>query len=385
MKTLKIMVAALVALLADSPVLADVLTGRGNAACEAAAAYSDQHRGIGILVMRDGQVVCEAYGDPADRDRPHPIHSGTKSFTGAMAILAEADGLLQLDEPVSRTITEWAGDDRRSITIRQLLSLVAGFETPVGNPPSFAAAIALRPVVAPETRFIYGPAPFQIFGEVMRRKLIAHGQDGDPSAWLQRRLFAPLGLEVGAWRRTAGGDPMLSQGMALTAANWARFGEWVRLGGRVGSRQIAPESELAAFRQGSATFPGYGLTWWLPGRLVALPPDQSPARFAERLDYSGATFVPADLIMAGGAGGQRMYVSRSCRVTIVRFARFNLEAAMQARRGPDGNLVRGPNAQEDGAGRSSDGAAWSDPEFLRAALRAALANQASTATEGCAQ
>ena len=61
------------------------------------------------------------------------------------------------------------------------------------------------------------------------------------------------------------------------------------------------------------------------------------------------------------------------------------QAAMQARRGPDGNLVRGPNAQEDGAGRSSDGAAWSDPEFLRAALRAALANQASTATEGCAQ
>jgi CubicO group peptidase (beta-lactamase class C family) len=376
--------AALAALFATAPARADVLTGGGNPACAAAAAYSDAHRGIGILVMRDGGVVCEAYADPAERDRPHAIHSGTKSFTGAMAVLAEADGLLQLDEPVSRTIPEWANDDRRTITIRQLLSLVSGIATPVGVPPSFSAAIALTPGAAPGTRFSYGPAPFQIFGEVMRRKLVAHGEDGDPSAWLRRRLLVPLGIEVGSWRRTASGDPMLSQGMMLTAANWARFGEWVRLGGRAGGRQIIPEAELDAFHQGSTVFAGYGLTWWLPGRLVTLPPDRSPTRFETRLDYAGATFIPADLIMAGGAGGQRLYVSRSCRVTIVRLARFDLAAALRARRDRNGNLVRGQGV-EDGTGRASDGTVWSDREFLRNALRAALANQPSTAVEGCSQ
>lgn len=380
----KFMFAALAALFAGAPAFAEVLTGGDNPACGTAAAYSDQHQGIGILVMREGRVVCEAYGDPAERDRPHPIHSGTKSFTGAMAILAEADGLLSLDEPVSQTITEWAHDDRRSITIRQLLSLVGGFETPVGTPPSFSAAIALTPRTAPGTHFSYGPGPFQIFGEVMRRKLVARGEDGDPSAWLQRRLLAPLGIELGAWRRTRDGDPMLSQGMALTGANWARFGEWVRLGGRAGATQIVPEALLAAFHQGSTVFPGYALTWWLPGRLVALPPGETPARFTQRLGYAGATYVPADLIMAGGAGGQRMYVSRSCGVTIVRFARFNLEAAMRSRQGREWD-ADGAQAAEDGVGRASDGTAWSDPQFLRLALQAAVGPQPSTTVEGCSQ
>jgi CubicO group peptidase (beta-lactamase class C family) len=385
MRKTKFMAAALVALFGSAPAFAGILIGGDNPACAAAAAYSDQHRGIGILVMREGRVVCEAYGDVAERDRPHPIHSGTKSFTGAMAVLAEADGLLQLDEPVSQTITEWAQDERRSITIRQLLSLVGGFETPVGTPPSFSAAITLTPRSAPGSRFSYGPAPFQIFGEVMRRKLVARGEDGDPSAWLQRRLLAPLGIEMGPWRRTPSGDPMLSQGMQLTGANWARFGEWVRVGGRVGSRQIIPERALAAFHQGSTVFPGYALTWWQPGRLVALPADRTPARFAERLEYAGATYVPADLIMAGGAGGQRMYVSRSCGVTIVRFARFDLQAAMQARRGRDLNAAGNQAANEDGIGRASDGTTWSDPAFLRLALQAAVGRQPSTAVRGCSQ
>ena len=77
-------------------------------------------RGDAVLVMLEGRVVFEDYPDNGSANRTHLLASGTKSFAGVMAIAAEQDGLLTLDEPVSRTIPEWANDSQRaSISIRQ--------------------------------------------------------------------------------------------------------------------------------------------------------------------------------------------------------------------------------------------------------------------------
>ena len=317
-------------------------------ACAAAAAYSDAHRGRAVLILKDGRPVCEAYAAGTSAEDAHPLYSGTKSFAGAMAVLAAQDGLLDLDEPVSATLPEWRdGTDRQKITILHLLTLSSGIESVVGRPPDYAQAVELRPVAAPGTRFAYGPAAFQIFGEVMRRKLAARGMKADPAEWLLQRLLTPAGIRVGQWRRTPEGNPLLPQGLALTARDWARFGEWVRRDGVIDGKAALAPQRLAAFHEPSSAFPGYGLTWWLPAKLQALAPDRMP-RAVGRLDFAAAGALPDDLLMAAGAGDQRLYVSKRLGITVVRLAQLSLADASAARAAAEG---------------------WSDGAFLRLAFQ----------------
>jgi len=67
------------------------------------------------------------------------------------------------------------------------------------------------------------------------------------------------------------------------------------------------------------------------------------------LGAHGAEFPP-DLVLAGGAGDQRLYVIPSKKLTIVRLASFTLRDALIERR---------------------EGKTWSDTAFLKAVLSGA--------------
>src|SRR3954451_3873219 len=54
-----------------------------------------------IMVVRHGQVVAEGWWAPYSADRPHLLHSLTKSFTAIAVGLAVADGLLS---PADRVV-----------------------------------------------------------------------------------------------------------------------------------------------------------------------------------------------------------------------------------------------------------------------------------------
>lgn len=91
--------------------------------CLAAADYSAEQNGYSFLVMHDGEILFERYDQGWTPDTPYRLASGTKSFSGVMLAAAVQDGLLSVDEPVSKTIAEWKADPRLSrITIRELLS-----------------------------------------------------------------------------------------------------------------------------------------------------------------------------------------------------------------------------------------------------------------------
>lgn len=301
----------------------------------AAAEYSAARRGVSFMVMRRGEIVFEDYPNGGGAARGWELASGTKSFTGVMAAAAVQDGLLSWDEPAAEALPEWRGDERRRITIRDLLSLTSGIGGGrVARPPNYADAVAQRPTAAPGERFEYSALPFQAFGEIMRRKT-----NGDPLAYLQRRVFDPLEIEPTHWRRGSDGNPHMPSGAGLTARNWARFGLSVLRGGegRVDRRALAQCFEP------SRANPGYGLSWWLwrdglipPGRAMGVDIDTS---LTERF---GA------ISMAAGAGNQRLYLLPQRDLIVVRQATGIMQALMRRDRGP----------------------AWSDAEFLRLVLEA---------------
>ncbi|MBO1437957.1 serine hydrolase [Meiothermus sp. CFH 77666] len=288
-----------------------------------AATYSAQNRGISLLVMVDGQIVFEDYPGRGSPTRAHELASGTKSFCGVMAVAAAQDGLLSLDEPLAQTLTEWQGDPLRSqITLRQLLHLTSGIPGgTLARPPTYQAAILTPAEAPPDTRFSYGPIPFQIFGELMRRKL-----KGDPLQYLQRRLFEPIGLEYAFWRRGSDGNPHLPSGAFLTARNWARFGELVRNEGVWQGQRVVDTALLEKCFEPSRVNPIYGLTWWL-GRPISPAERAAIGRVGQDIDtLAGSPGLPDDLAVAAGAGDQRLYISRKLRLVVVRQAEGIVES-----------------------------------------------------------
>ncbi len=275
-----------------------------EARCQAAESYNNTHSGHALLVLYDGRIVHETYHAGWTAEKPHGIASGTKSFWGPLAAAAVDDGLLTLDERAAETLTAWRDDPRKSrITLRMLLSFSSGLEPnvvtsldEVNRTDVYAAATAVEAVADPGTTWSYGPTHHSVFAEILRRKLAPRGES--VRAYLDRRLLEPLDIRIATWQTDHAGQPLTSSGVELTARDWAKWGEFIRLGGVTSQgRRLISEAALAECFKGGA-FPLYGLGWWL-GAFEAELPD--------------------DFKMAAGAGKQQLYVIPSQRLTIVRF------------------------------------------------------------------
>lgn len=377
-----------------------------RAACEEAAAYSERFGGRALLVLRRGEVVFERYGDGWDAARRHPLASGTKSFVGVIAAAAVEDGLIEWDAPVSRWIVEWApqpppggaegaspaaASPRERITVRQLLDLSSGLDPSEatlgaagGGPLSrdlgddrlergralprqqqpadkYAASVSVELAAPPGERFAYGPSHFMLFGEVMNRALRAaheeQGGSGQPrsiESYLDARILQPIGLGgvTRGWGRDRAGNLAIPGGALLTAREWAKFGEFVRRGGRATGTDgeeivVVGEQFLQRCFEPSAANPAYGLTWWLPSRSAEAvevadgvrPPQREAAgrplrdrlrdrlreaqtnRTIEVVDPASGEARPLEIWMAAGLGKQRLLIVPGLELVVVRFGR----------------------------------------------------------------
>ncbi len=266
---------------------------------EAAAAYAERHVLHALFVQQGGHMLLIRYGEGYDARRAHAIYSGTKSFWGPLAVAAQEDGLLELDEPVARTVPEWAQDALKArVTLRELLQLTSGigFGGLGALVPTFDRALAVPLKDEPGTRFTYGGIPLQVFGAVLARKLAERGRS--PQQYLRERILAPIGLQIESWRTLEDGTQPLPTGASLTAREWVKFGRFVCNGGKWKGANVVAASSLARCFQGSAPNPRYGLGWWL-SPLPALP----------------------DLVYASGSGGQALYVIPSLDAVVVKFGK----------------------------------------------------------------
>ena len=240
--------------------------------------------------------MLERYGGGYDAAKPHALYSGTKSFWGVLAVIAQDEGILDLDEPVAKTEPAWGDAARARVTLRSLLQLTSGigFGGLGSAVPTYDKALATELGDEPGAKFTYGGIPLQVFGAVLARKLA--GRDLTPHAYLHERILDPIGLRVASWRTLRDGAQPLPTGAFVAAREWLKYGVLVRDRGRWGDRVIVREASLARCFEGSTANARYGLGWWL-SPLPAHP----------------------DVVYASGAGGQAMYVIPSADAVVVRF------------------------------------------------------------------
>ena len=186
--------------------MAELLTAAGLAQLHKVAAGhvgDDQIPGLVALIARGDQAHAEvlgslAIGGPAmRRDSLFRIASLTKPVTGVATLALAAEGLLRLDEPVHRLLSELANrrvlrrmdgplDDtvpaRRAITVRDVLNYTFGF----GDVWEMFFAAEPWPVVAASNRLrlaTLGPPDL--------------GNQPDPDTWIAGLGSLPLLAQPG--------------------------------------------------------------------------------------------------------------------------------------------------------------------------------------------
>jgi CubicO group peptidase (beta-lactamase class C family) len=278
-----------------------------------------------FLVWRKGAIEHEWYGPGHSAETRADTASMHKSVLGLLFGQALADKVIpSLDTPVSRWITEWAGDARGRITLRQLLQMASGlaplkFDMAPGSGWSRAlhgADSTQAPLNAtladtPGQTFNYASTVSQLLGLVLER---ATGQRY--AQYLSKRLWQPLGAaDAHVALDRPGGLARTSSALLAKPEDWLRVGLLFVDRGRVDGRAVVDARWLDAMAAASPANANYGLHLWRASphaaqrRYNSTAPVGVPAR---------EPFLAEDMVFFDGAGAQRVYASPREKLVIVR-------------------------------------------------------------------
>lgn len=283
-----------------------------------------------VVVMKDGRIIAERYGEGYGPQTRLISWSMAKSVTGVMIGLLVSDGRLRLDETAPVPAWQRSGDPRGEITLRQLLQMRSGLRHSEAIEPVYAsdevrmlfldgrddmAAYAeAQPLEAePGSTFEYSTASTVILADLAARALT---DSADPETrrkavadYLRTRLFEPVGMGSMVPEFDAAGTLIGGSMIHGTARDWARFGEFLRHGGAVKGAQVVPRGWIEFMVKPSPRNKGYGAQVWLnrpqsDDRIVLFPGR-----------------APASLFACVGHLGQYVIVSPDQGLTVVRLGK----------------------------------------------------------------
>ena len=266
------------------------------------ALFDDESRlTLALLVQHRGRVVFERYGmqpdtvfgpgGPVTADSTLISWSIAKSITHAVVGLLVADGVLDVDAPAP--VPEWRGTDRERITLQQLLEMRSGLhfvedyvddatrnclEMLYGAGQADMAAYAASQPLEHEpgavwnyssgTTNIVSRIVGSIVGTMVGSTVGTTVGDGSAGmeAFLQDRLFGPLGMTSAVAKFDDAGTFVGSSYVYATARDFARFGQLYLDDGVVGDQRLLPPGWGDHGATQTAVDPetglGYGRHWW---------------------------------------------------------------------------------------------------------------------------
>jgi CubicO group peptidase (beta-lactamase class C family) len=270
---------------------------------------ADEGTSLALVVVQHGEIVLERYGvRPPNLFEPEelPVTAATPliSWSIAKSMAHAAVGLLvgegRLDPLDPAPVPEWSGTEKEAITLLDLLEMRSGLsfvEDYVDGESSdviemlygsgsadHAAFAAAQPLLhAPGTVWSYSSGTTNIISRILG-DVVAGGPGGAPDgreaamrAFLDQRLFAPIGMPDADPRFDEAGTWVASSYVHAPARQFARFGELYLRDGVAGEVRVLPEGWVDHARTVVARDPesgfDYGRHWWMwpdqPGSLGA--------------------------------------------------------------------------------------------------------------------
>lgn len=97
---------------------------------------TDSHKDLkGIVILRHGKLVAEAYFNGDDANTLHDIRSAAKSVTAVLVGIAIDRGIIKsVDDSIADYLPGLPRDGKETITIHNLLNMRSGLDADDGDP-----------------------------------------------------------------------------------------------------------------------------------------------------------------------------------------------------------------------------------------------------------
>jgi CubicO group peptidase (beta-lactamase class C family) len=154
-----------------------------------------------VLLAKNGEVILhKGYGPGIAPETSFWVASISKQFTAAAILKLAEQGKLSVDDPITKYFEE-VPEDKRGITIHQLLTHTSGFQQKyaadgITDRKEAARALLAQPLKSPPGQgFSYSNDAYNLLA------ILVEAVSGEPfETFLERHLFAPAGLrQTGFW------------------------------------------------------------------------------------------------------------------------------------------------------------------------------------------
>jgi len=272
-----------------------------------------------VVVVHKGRIVAERYAQGITPDMARPGWSMGKSIMGALVGILVKDDKLQPD--TNDLFPEWRGegDQRKSITVENLLRMTSGldFDAPharmlsdvrtmlflKGDSAAYAKSESLVDPVG--STFFYASGSTTLLASAMRD--VVPGGQAAYFSFPRKALFEPLGMESAVLEPDAAGTFLAPAFAYASARDWARLGLFYLADGVWQGKRLLPRGWVGKQRTATQQSGGeYGAHLW-----VRIPAFLRPS-FAN--DYR----LPDDGFYMLGHDGQMVAMFPSQDLVVVR-------------------------------------------------------------------
>lgn len=265
-----------------------------------------------LLVVQDGRLVAESYGDGITAQTPLLGWSMGKSLTAMM--VGRLQALRPELERTSPLFPEW-DDERSQVTLENLLQMSSGLDFDETYAPGSdatrmlfsahsASEVALQSSLThtPGEHFSYSSGTTNLLARWVYQQVGANPQANVD--FFQQQILAPLGMRNTTFEMDASGVFVGSSYIYSSARDWARLGLLMLNDGKWEGERLLPIGWVttASSPNQSDNGPAYGYQFWLN-------------RGGESLEFPA---LPEDSYFMFGNRKQVVMISPSTNTVIVR-------------------------------------------------------------------
>ena len=217
-----------------------------------------------LIIARGDNIIFEKYWEPFDRDFKHRLYSVTKSFASLAIGFAEQDGLISLDDEISRYFPEEcksAPDDyARHQTVRDMLMMRSAY-------PNSRSWFNLSPDdrvlnYFADNRGSYYPSGslfrYDSTGSFILGSLVERVTGRDIIDYLNEKLFSKIGVEGAYTLKCPGGHSWMDSALLMRPIDLMKTARFVLSGGKWNGEQILNENYVKTATSNLVPTTNYG-------------------------------------------------------------------------------------------------------------------------------
>jgi CubicO group peptidase (beta-lactamase class C family) len=229
-----------------------------------------------FMLLRHGNIVTQGWWSPYNPDSPHQLYSLSKSFTSTAIGIAQAEGLLSVNDLVISffpdAVPAEPSDNLKAMRIRDLLKMSTGHNQDATGSLRQAekcwveAFLSLPVEHKPGTHFVYNSAATYMLSAIIQKV-----SGVTLLEYLTPRLFEPLGITGATWDSDPDGINCGGWGLNIRTIDIAKFGQLFLQNGIWNGKQLVPEAwikEASSYQASNGSNPesdweqGYGYQFW---------------------------------------------------------------------------------------------------------------------------